>query len=79
MSHVLANNDDMQPIEWGRAVQGDKLVPLRLKDSQTACSKWFTAIPLQYAAQLDVAAGNTQLSAQEHGVTAKMATVTTCP
>ncbi len=47
MSHMLANNDGMQPIEWGWAVQGYTLVPLMMKDSQTACTKLFTEIALQ--------------------------------
>ena len=29
----LGKNDDMQPTEWGWAVQGNKLVPLMMKDS----------------------------------------------
>ena len=29
----LGKNDGMQPTEWGWAVQGDKLVPLMMKDS----------------------------------------------
>ena len=48
---MLANNDGMQPIDWGWAVQGYTLVPLMMKDSQTAYSKWFTATARQYAAQ----------------------------
>ena len=63
---MLANNDGMEPIDWGWAVQGNTLIPLMMKDSQTACSKWFTANVLQYAAQWDVATGNMHLSAQEH-------------
>ena len=44
---MLANNDGMQPIEWGWAEQGYTLVPLMMKDSQTACTKLFTEIALQ--------------------------------
>ena len=48
---MLAKNEGMHPTEWGWVVQGNTLIPLMMKDSQTACSKWFTATALQYAAQ----------------------------